>query len=211
MEPYEQLHQLVLNGKLKEIVPVVRQALARGNQADDILVRGLLPPMDVVGQRMKSGEMFIPEVLRAAKTVQEALNLLKPLLTSDNAAGKGTVLIGTVEGDLHDIGKNLVGMLLEGAGFRVVDLGVGVSPAVFVEAARSHRPRIIGLSALLTTTMPKMAETVLALEAGGLRDSVKVMAGGAPVSQKFVDEIHADGYGSDAAAAVDLAKSWVES
>jgi corrinoid protein of di/trimethylamine methyltransferase len=165
--------------------------------------------MDIVGQRFKACEMFIPEVLRSAKTMQASMEILRPLLSEVDAAGAGMVIVGTVEGDLHEIGKNLVGMMLEGAGFRVVDLGTDVKPSDFVEAAKEHKPNIVGLSALLTTTMPKMGETVNALKEAGIRDQIKVMAGGAPVTQDFVDEIGADAYGSNATAAVEKAKGLV--
>ena len=183
--------------------------LAQGTSAREIIDRGLLPGMDVVGQRMKSGECFIPEVLLSARTMQSALDVLKPLLAEGEGAGTGTVVIGTVEGDLHDIGKNLVAMLLQGAGFEVVNLGTGVTPAAFVEAVKQRKPQIIGMSALLTTTVPKMKATIEALAAAGLREQVKVMVGGAPVTQAFASEIGADGYGANAGQAVDAAKALV--
>jgi len=167
---------------------------------------GLLPGMDVVGKRMKTGEMFIPEVLLSARTMQAALNILKPFLAEGDVISAGTVIIGTVEGDLHDIGKNLVAMLLEGAGFKVINLGTGIKPQAFVDAVKEHKPDIVGMSALLTTTMPKMEETIKALQEAGLRDQVKIMAGGAPVTQDFVEKIGGDGYGANAAAAVEKAK-----
>jgi methylmalonyl-CoA mutase cobalamin-binding domain/chain len=162
--------------------------------------------MDVVGQRFKVGDMFIPEVLKSAKCMHGAMDLLRPLLTQSDQDGAGKVVIGTVQGDLHDIGKNLVRMMLEGSGFKVVDLGIDVKPEAFIEAVKEHQPDIMGMSALLTTTMPKMEETIKAIEEVGLRSQVKIMAGGAPVTQKFIDEIGADSYGPNAAVVVEEAK-----
>lgn len=168
---------------------------------------GLFPAMDIVGQQMKTGEMLIPEVLRSAKAMQTSLEVLKRTLASGDAGvGRGTVVIETVQGDMHDIGENLVAMLIEGAGFKVVDLGIDVKPEQFVAVVNDHEAALVGLSALLTTTMPKMGDTVRALDEAGLRGKVKIMAGGAPVTQKFVDDIGADGYGVDAASAVEKAK-----
>ncbi len=166
--------------------------------------------MDVVGQRFKACEMFIPEVIRSANTMHTAMDIIRPLLSESDAAGLGRVVIGTVEGDLHDIGKNLVAMMLEGAGFKVVNLGTDIKPQGFVEAAKEHKANILGMSALLTTTMPKMRETINALQEAGIRNQIKVMAGGAPVTQDFVDEIGADAYGANAAAAVEKAKAFVD-
>jgi 5-methyltetrahydrofolate--homocysteine methyltransferase len=158
---------------------------------------------------MKTGELFIPEVLRSARVMQGAIALLKPHLSEEDKSGLGTIVIGTVEGDLHDIGKNLVSMMLQGAGFSVVDLGTNVKPQDFVEAVKSNKAHILGMSALLTTTMPKMEETVRALKESGIRDQVKIMAGGAPVTQKFIDDIGADGYGANAASASEVAKELI--
>jgi 5-methyltetrahydrofolate--homocysteine methyltransferase len=159
---------------------------------------------------MRDGECFIPEVLLSARTMQGAMEVLKPRLAAGDSGNLGTIIIGTVEGDVHDIGKNLVAMMLEGAGFTVMNLGTGITPAQFVAAVREHQPDILGMSGLLTTTIPKMADTIKALEAEGLRGGVKVVCGGAPVTQAFVDSIGADGYGPNAAAAVDLAKQLLE-
>lgn len=208
-ELYGKMSEVLISGGVEEIKKLTQQALDEGNQASDILSQGLLPGMDIVGQRFKACEMFIPEVLRSAKTMAGAMEILRPLLSEKDAAGAGTVIVGTVEGDLHDIGKNLVGMMLEGAGFKVVDLGTDVKPQDFVEASKEHKPQIVGLSALLTTTMPKMGETVNALKEAGIRDQIKVMVGGAPVTQDFVDEIGADAYGSNATSAVEKAKTLV--
>lgn len=207
LEIYAKISEELIAGNLSEVPNLCRQALEDGALAQEIMDESLFPAMDIVGQKMKTGEMFIPEVLRSAKSMQAGLEVLKEKLTSEDAdVGRGTVVIGTVQGDLHDIGKNLVVMLLEGAGFKVVDLGVDVKPEQFVGAVTDHGAALVGLSALLTTTMPKMSETVQALAEAGLREKVKIFAGGAPVTQKFIDEIGADGYGADAAAAVDKAK-----
>jgi 5-methyltetrahydrofolate--homocysteine methyltransferase len=208
-ELYGKMSEVLISGGIEEIKKLTQQALDEGSEAPDILSQGLLPGMDIVGQRFKAAEMFIPEVLRSAKTMHAAMEILRPLLSESDAAGLGTVVVATVEGDLHDIGKNLVGMMLEGAGFKVVDLGADVKPEGFVEAAKEHKPQIVGMSALLTTTMPKMGETINALKEAGIRDQIKVMAGGAPVTQDFVDEIGADAYGSNATAAVEKAKAFV--
>jgi len=205
-ETYGKMAELVIAGKGEELNGMVKQALDQGKAAKEIVESGLLPGMDVVGKRMKTGEMFIPEVLLSARTMQAALNILKPFLAEGDVISAGTVIIGTVEGDLHDIGKNLVAMLLEGAGFKVINLGTGIKPQAFVDAVKEHKPDIVGMSALLTTTMPKMEETIKALQEAGLRDQVKIMAGGAPVTQDFVEKIGGDGYGANAAAAVEKAK-----
>ena len=206
-EMYEKTAEMVIAGKGDELKSTVNQLLKQGKAAKEIIDSGLLPGMDVVGGRMKSGEMFIPEVLLSARTMQGALDILKPLLLHGETISAGTVIIGTVEGDLHDIGKNLVAMLLEGAGFTVINLGTGIKPQAFVDGIKEHNPNIVGMSALLTTTMPKMEETIQAIKEAGFREQVKVMAGGAPVTQDFVDKIGADGYGANAAAAVEKAKA----
>lgn len=210
-EIYAEISEKLIVGNLSEVPSLCRQAIESGALAQEIMDKGLFPAMDIVGQKMKTGEMFIPEVLRSAKAMQAGLEVLKGMLTSGDAGvGRGTMIIGTVQGDMHDIGKNLVVMLLEGAGFKVIDLGVDVKPAQFVAAINEYGASLVGLSALLTTTMPKMDETVRALAEAGLREKVKIMAGGAPVTQKFVDEIGADGYGADAASAVEKAKELVQ-
>jgi 5-methyltetrahydrofolate--homocysteine methyltransferase len=209
MADYEQLKQLVIDGDGEGTIRVTRQLIDSGAGARAILDGGLLPAMDIVGERMRSGESFIPEVLLSARTMQGALDILKPLLAEGDTGNTGTAVIGTVEGDLHDIGKNLVAMMLEGAGFKVVNLGTGVTVAQFIAAVKEHKPQIVGMSALLTTTVGRMPEVIAALKADGLRDSVKVMVGGAPVTQAYADEIGADGYGANAAMAVDHAKSLI--
>jgi 5-methyltetrahydrofolate--homocysteine methyltransferase len=203
---YERLAELVIAGEMEGARALTEQLLAQGRAGREVLDNGLLPGMEVVGARMKAGECFIPEVLLSARTMQGCLDLIKPHLAAGDSGSAGTVLIGTVEGDVHDIGKNLVAMLLEGAGFSVINLGAQISPAAFVAAVREHSPQILGMSGLLTTTIPKMADTIKLLSDEGLRASVKVMVGGAPVTQRFADEIGADAYGANAAAAVEKAK-----
>ena len=205
----DQLKEALIEGNAETVNALTQALLASGASAREILEGALLPGMEVVGERMRSGDCFIPEVLLSARTMQGALDLLKPHLAEGDSMSLGTVVIGTVEGDLHDIGKNLVGMKLQGAGFEVVNLGTGVTPAQFVASVTERKAAIIGMSALLTTTLPKMVQTIAALKEAGLREQVKVMIGGAPVTQAYADEIGADGYGANAAAAVDKAKALV--
>jgi 5-methyltetrahydrofolate--homocysteine methyltransferase len=206
---YEQLAQLVIAGDGEGAKRLTERLIADAIPAREILDAGLLPGMEVVGRRMKAGEVFIPEVLLSARTMQACLDLIKPHLAAGDSGSRGTIVIGTVEGDVHDIGKNLVAMMLEGAGFAVINVGTGISPAAFVSAVKEHKPDIIGMSGLLTTTIPKMALTIAQLKEAGLRDAVKVIVGGAPVTQRFADEIGADAYGPNAAAAVEVAKELV--
>jgi methylmalonyl-CoA mutase cobalamin-binding domain/chain len=166
--------------------------------------------MDVVGKRFKANEMFIPEVLRCAKCMHGSMAILRPLLVETGVRTAGTLVLGTVKGDLHDIGKNLVGMMFEGAGFEVVDLGIDKEPQAFVDAIKAHSASLLGLSALLTTTMPKMGETINAIKEAGIRDQVKIMVGGAPVTAEFAHEIGADAYASNAASAVDKGKELLD-
>lgn len=203
---FEKIAERLIVGKIDEVKELSQQALDQGASPRDIIDKGLLAGMDVVGKRFKAGDMFIPEVLLCARCMHGAMDILKPLLSEADAAGVGIYVIGTVEGDLHDIGKNLVSMMLQGAGFEVIDLGTNIKPQQFVDAVSEHKPTILGLSALLTTTMPKMEETINALKEAGIRDQVKIMAGGAPVTQAFVDEIGADAYGANAASATEKAK-----
>jgi len=203
---FEKIAERLIVGKIDEVKELAQQALDQGATARAIIDKGLLAGMDVVGKRFKAGDMFIPEVLLCARCMHGAMDILKPLLAEGDSAGVGTYVIGTVEGDLHDIGKNLVSMMLQGAGFEVVDLGTNITPQQFVDAVKEHNPNILGLSALLTTTMPKMAETIKALKEAGLRDKIKIMAGGAPVTQDFVNKIGADAYGANAASATEKAK-----
>ena len=196
----------LIAGKVDEVTDLSRQALDANVSPKDILEKGLLAGMEVVGKRFKANEMFIPEVLRCAKCMHGAMEILRPLLAESGVETAGTFVIGTVKGDLHDIGKNLVGMMFEGAGFKVVDLGIDLEPAAFVEAIKEHNANLFGMSALLTTTMPKMGETINAIKEAGLRDQVKIMIGGAPVTGEFAKEIGADAYASNAASAVDTGK-----
>ncbi|RTZ97856.1 MAG: cobalamin-binding protein [Deltaproteobacteria bacterium] len=206
-DAYSKITEELIAGNMAGVPDLCLQAVKDGKSAQDILDNALFPGMDVVGQRMKTGEMFIPEVLRSAKAMQAGLEVLKDKLADGGAnAQLGVVVIGTVQGDMHDIGKNLVVMMLEGAGFKVMDLGTDVKPEQFVAAVSEHDATIVGMSALLTTTMPKMNETVQALTEAGLREKVKIIVGGAPVTPQFVEQIGADGYGADAGGAVDKAK-----
>lgn len=204
MSKIESLKQSVINGKRKEVEPVVRELLAEGMNPKKIVEDGLVPAMAIVGERYKNNEIFVPEMLVAARAMKAALAILEPLLVKEGIKPKYTAIVGTVEGDLHDIGKNLVVMMLRGADMAVIDLGVNISAEKFVEAIGQYSPQLVGLSALLTTTMPAMKNTVDAIrKAPGSK--VKIMIGGAPITQQFADEIGADGYAPDAASAVDTA------
>jgi 5-methyltetrahydrofolate--homocysteine methyltransferase len=191
------------------VAELVQEALDQGLAPQDILSGGLIAGMDEVGKDFKAGELFVPEVLIAARAMHAGMGVLRPLLAESDVPSAGKFVIGTVEGDLHDIGKNLVRMMIEGAGFETIDLGTDVKAEAFVEAVREHRPKLVGMSALLTTTMVNMKGTIEALEEAGLRDSVKVMIGGAPVTAAFAKEIGADAYAPDAASAVDVARGFV--
>ncbi|MBC8448650.1 MAG: corrinoid protein [Chloroflexi bacterium] len=195
------------NGQDKAVAALVQQALDQGMTAAEVLHGGLMAGMDEVGRDFKAGELFVPEVLIAARAMHAGMNILRPLLVEGDVPSTGKYLIGTVQGDLHDIGKNLVKMMLEGAGFETVDLGTDVKPEGFVAAVQEHQPQIVGMSALLTTTMPGMQATIEALQEAGLRDTVKIMIGGAPVTAAFAEKIGADAYAPDAASAVDVARS----
>jgi len=209
MADFETLKNAIISGDGDAAQSQTNALVAEGKSAREILDEGLLPGMDVVGQRMKNGECFIPEVLLSARTMQSCLDIIKPLLGEGDSASVGTIVLGTVEGDMHDIGKNLVGMLLEGAGFQVVNLGKGVTADGFVAAVKEHKPQILGMSGLLTTTIPKMGVTINALKDAGLRDGLKVICGGAPVSEAFCNEIGADAYGPNAAIGVERCKELV--
>jgi len=209
MPAYKSMQQAIIDGNVDIALTLTEAAIAEGAPAREILDNGLLPGMDEVGRRMKAGDCFIPEVLLSARTMQSCLNLLKPHLAVGESSSLGTVVIGTVEGDVHDIGKNLVAMLLEGAGFEVHNLGTGITAAGFLEAAKEYDADIIGMSALLTTTMPRMQEIIAALADAGLRDRVKVMVGGAPLTPSYADEIGADALGANAVLAIDRAKELV--
>jgi 5-methyltetrahydrofolate--homocysteine methyltransferase len=206
----DQIKMLVIDGKHKEIEPLVRRAIHDGVDLDAVVNLALIPAMDVVGKRFEEGAIFVPEMLVSAVTMKKALGLIKPLLSGSQTGSKGVILMGTVKGDLHDIGKNLVIMMLEGAGFQVIDLGVDTSVEKVVEQVRALNPQVLGLSALLTTTMPEMKRVIEELAAKGLRSTVKVMVGGAPIDATFAERIGADGYGKDAADAVQLARRLME-
>lgn len=211
MSVLSKISSCVIEGNLGDIKALTDQALGEGISAKDILDQGLMPGMDHVGAEFKAGNMFVPEVLRSAKTMSGSMEILKPILSESGVEMVGKVILGTVKGDLHDIGKNLVGMMCEGAGFEVVDLGKDISPEAFVEAVKEHNPDIVGMSALLTTTMRTMESTIKALEEAGLRDKVKIMVGGAPVTKDFAEKIGADAYASNAAAAAEMATKIVTS
>lgn len=201
------LSQAIINGDLNTAKSITQELLDAGVSAHTIVTQGLVPGMDVVGQKFKANEFYVPEVLIAARAMKGSMEILRPLLAESGVEPEARVAIGTVAGDLHDIGKNLVAMMLEGAGYEVIDLGVDVPPEKFVEAVNEKNADIVALSALLTTTMPAMKDTIDALTEHGIRDKVKVMIGGAPVTQAYADEIGADGYAPDAASAVDTAKA----
>lgn len=197
----------VIEGEALEAEEAVQEALSEGASAAEVQEQALIPAMDEIGARFQRQEIFLPEMVMAGGAMKAALGVLRPRLVQATVPSSGRVVVGTVEGDVHDIGKSLVAMMLEGAGFEVVDLGTNVSPGAFVRAVREHRASILGMSSLLTTTMRKMKPTIDALVAAGLRTSVKIMVGGAPLNASFADEIGADGYAYDASRAVTLAKS----
>ncbi len=200
------ISEAIIQGNVEDMTDLTEEAIDDGLAPQEILDKGLMAGMDYVGVEFKAGNMFVPEVLRSAKAMQTSMEMLKPLLVQSGAKATGKVLLGTVKGDLHDIGKNLVGMMCEGAGFEVKDIGKDIGPDAFVAAVKDYQPDVLGMSALLTTTMRSMGHTIKALEEAGLRDRVKVIIGGAPVTQSFADQIGADGYAPNAAAAADLAK-----
>ena len=204
----EEIRQAVIDGQAKVVVPKVEQALAEGMDANTILHQGLIDAMGEVGRLFEEGEFFVPEMLISARAMSAALAILRPYLVDQGVQPLGKVAIGTVKGDLHDIGKSLVAMMLEGAGFEIVNLGVDVAPEKFIEEVRKGA-QIVAMSALLTTTMPNMKTTVQALKDAGLREQVKVMVGGAPVTEAYAREIGADGYAPDASAAVRKAKELI--
>jgi len=207
MKDFKALSDAVVKGDIKTALAETQKVLDAGSNVSDILDKGLIATMDEVGERFSKGLIFVPQMLRSAKAMQECTKLLKPYFQEGDITTKGKVLLGTVRGDLHDIGKNLVSMMLEGAGFTITDLGVNVTPEKFVEEAKEVEPDIVGMSALLSTTMPAMPETIEALKKAGLRDKVKVMIGGAPVTEKYAQKITADAYASDAGSAVTKAKN----
>lgn len=200
----QELAQAIIDGQRKRAVELTNNLLESGVPAKTVLEKGLIAGMNVVGTRFKSGEYFVPEVLVSARSMKAAMEILKPLLAQGNVESRGTVVLGTVSGDLHDIGKNLVSMMAEGAGLRIVDLGVDVTADKFVQAAKEHDADVIAMSALLTTTMIYIPKVIDALSEDSLRDKVKVIVGGAPVTKEWADSIGADGYAPDAASAVDV-------
>ena len=208
MNDQHPLTQAIIAGRRNEIPDLVNQCLAAGEKAGDIVEHRLVPGMAEVGEKFKRNEIFVPEMLIAARAMKEALKLLEPLLAAAGIKPEHNAVIGTVEGDLHDIGKNLVAMMWKGANMEVIDLGVNVPPAKFVEAVKQHKPKLVGLSALLTTTMPAMRDTVKAIRDAGL--AVKVVIGGAPITHEFAREIGADGYAPDAGSAVDTAMALLQ-
>ncbi len=206
MSDFKALAESIIKGDIKTAVTETQKALDAGSDVRDIIDNGLIATMDEVGDRFSKGLIFVPQMLRSAKTMQECMKVLEPFFKEGDVTSKGKVLIGTVKGDLHDIGKNLVSMMMEGAGFTITDLGVDVSPDSFVQKAKEVEPDIVAMSALLSTTMPSMPKTIEALQKAGIRAKVKVMIGGAPVTEKYAHEIKADSYASDAGSAVSKAK-----
>jgi 5-methyltetrahydrofolate--homocysteine methyltransferase len=204
MPNFEELSNAVIAGNEAKVKELTKSLVDEGVGPLDVINQGLVAGMTVVGTRFKAGEMFVPEVLMAARAMHGGMDIVKPLIADVDVPTKGKVVIGTVKGDLHDIGKNLVAMMMESAGYTVVNLGVDVAPEKFVEAVKEHNPNFVAMSALLTTTMLAMKDTIEVLKEEGLRDKVKVLIGGAPVSQEFADEIGADGYAPDAASATEL-------
>jgi 5-methyltetrahydrofolate--homocysteine methyltransferase len=206
MSDLKALSEAVIKGDINAAITETQKALDSGNNAQEILDKGLITAMDEVGGRFSRGLLFVPQMLRSAKTMQECMKVLEPFFQEGDVTSKGKVIIGTVKGDLHDIGKNLVSMMMEGAGFSMVDLGVDVSPERFVQKVQETRPDIVAMSALLSTTMPSMRMTMDALKQAGVRSKIKVMIGGAPVTDKYAQEIGADCYAPDAGSAVTKAK-----
>ncbi len=200
------IQEATIAGDRDKTVSLIAKAVEAGIQPDDIIQNALIAGMSVMGQKFKTGEIYVPEMLITARAMKSGLAALRPLLVNAEMKSLATVVLGTVKGDLHDIGKNLVGMMLEGAGCKVIDVGVDVSAERFIEAVKIHQPGFVGISALLTTTMQTMGETIAAFDTAGIRKSIKVLVGGAPLTQRFADDIGADGYAGNAAEAVDLIK-----
>ena len=209
MYDFTPMQQATINGEEARVVELVAEALKQQVKPEDIVATGLQTAMITVGEKFSSGEFFIPDMLYAARATSKALEILQPLLAQSVASTIGKVVIGTVAGDIHDIGKNLVSMFLKGAGFEVVDLGINLPAENFVSAVKEQHPDILGLSALLTTTMPAMQTTLKALEDGGMRQQVKVVIGGAPVTQRFADQIGADGYAADGGSAIQVCRKLI--
>jgi methylmalonyl-CoA mutase cobalamin-binding domain/chain len=209
-ELLRQLYDHTLVGNGPAVLELTNQGLSLGLAPETLLYEALIPALEEVGARFERGDFFVPEMLIAGKAMAGALEVLRPLLAETGVASIGTVVMGTVKGDVHDIGKNLVNIMFEGAGFHVIDLGVQVAPEKFVDAVREHSPDIVGFSAFLTTTMPMFKANINALQKAGLRDQVMVMVGGAPVTQEYADVVGADGYAADASAAVVRAKELIQ-
>jgi methylmalonyl-CoA mutase cobalamin-binding domain/chain len=208
-EVMQQIQDDLYDGMADEVASATRELLRRGMTPYDVLTKALVAGMDVVGADFRDGVLFVPEVLMAAKAMKSGMEILRPLLAETGAPQVGTMVIGTVKGDIHDIGKNLVAMMMEGAGFQVVNLGINNDSEKFLAAVREHKPEIVGMSALLTTTMPYMGVVIKALKEAGLRDDLIVLVGGAPLNAAFAEEIEADAYCRDAAVAVETAKKLV--
>ena len=200
----------LIAGKVDDLKNQTNEAIDSGADPADILNKGLLPGMDAVGQKWKDGDMFMPEVLRSAKAMSNAMDIIRPKLSDSDLGKAGTLVIGTVAGDLHDIGKDLVGMMFEGAGYKVINIGIDQPNEEFVKAVKEHKPDVLGMSALLTTTMPRMGEVINSLKEAGIRDQVAVTVGGAPVTEEFAEEIGADIYAPNAGSAVDITKEYFE-
>ncbi len=206
----KEIREAIITGRPDDAKDLAQKALQGGGEADKILNETLIPAINEVGEKFGRNEIFFPEMLVSAMAMKEALSVLRPVLVDKGIKAIGRVVLGTVQGDLHDIGKNLVGMLLEGAGFEVIDLGIDIPKELFIKATRERNPQLLALSALLTTTMPRMKEVIDILEREGLREQVKVIIGGAPVTQQYADEIGADGYAPDAASAASKARGILE-
>lgn len=206
MASLQDVAQSVIEGDIDRVKDLTKILLDSGTDPLEIINQGLIAGMNVVGERFKAGDMFVPEVLMCARAMSSGMELVKPKIADRKVQSAGRFLIGTVKSDLHDIGKNLVAMMVESAGFEVINLGIDIAPEKFVEAIKEYKPDIVGMSALLTTTLPFMKDTIEAIEEAGLRDQVKIIIGGAPVTQSYADEIGADGYAAEAASATELCK-----
>jgi len=206
MVDLKKLKENVISGKADEVKELTQKALDEGQDVEKVLNSALIAGMDVVGEKFKKNEFYVPEMLIAARAMKAGMEVLRPVLADKDIKGSGKVVLGTAQGDLHDIGKNLVGMMLEGAGFEIIDLGTDVPSEKFVKAVKENDAQLVGISALLTTTMLSMKDVIKAMEEAELREKVKIMIGGAPITQSYADEIGADGYAPDAASAVDKAK-----
>lgn len=204
------ISETLISGKADELKKLVEEGVNDNINPADILNQGLLPGMDAVGKKWKAGDMFMPEVLRSAKAMSISMDYLRPLLKDDDVGNAGTMVIGTVAGDLHDIGKDLAAMMFEGAGYKVINIGIDQSNENFVDAVKEHKCNLLGMSALLTTTMPRMGEVINSLKEAGIRDQVTIIIGGAPVTEEFAEEIGADLYAPNAGSAVDITKEYLQ-